>query len=139
VSTLRFGLFSTAILVLIGCDAPKKAGKVPVTTRVTMANGQPVRDVLCCFVPHTALQTPGEFPLDANGNVTKTANGAEPLLQPGKYSVYFQPLNARSARDQARFAAAFKLIPTKYVQLSAPALEVDVDSSGGALAVQLTP
>jgi hypothetical protein len=132
----RFFLVA-AVIGLAGCAQAKKADKVPVTTKVVFANGQPVKDVLCCFVPHTAYQLPAEFPLDANGNVSKNHNGVEPIIHPGKYTVYFQPIERGMTGDRSRYATAFKLIPTKYAQQVGSGLEIEVEQSGGPVTIQL--
>ena len=133
--------FRTVIVIaavsgLAGCRASDQTGRAPVavTSKITFANGQPVKDVMCCFVPHTALQLPAEFPLDANGNLTKTANGVEPTLLPGKYSVYFQPIERPAA---AKNAAAFKRIPTRYQQQADTGLEIEIGSDNREVVLRL--
>ena len=123
---------------LIGCDSyPKqRAERIAVSSKITFANGQPVRDVLCCFLPHTSMQMPAEFPLDASGNLARTANGVEPKLWPGKYTVYFQPIDRPAA---AQYAAAFKLVPEKYTRQGGTGLEVEIDPSGSEFAIRLDP
>lgn len=137
-NAMRTALLAACVCGLFGCEPVKRADRVAITTRVTLPNGQPARDVLMCFLPHTALQMPAEFPLDGNGQATRNANGIEPTLHPGKFTVYFQPIEPRSG-DRARFAAAFKLIPARYTQQGNTGLEVEVGASNSEIAFQLQP
>jgi hypothetical protein len=121
-----------AAVGLGGCGGVEiREDPVAVRTKVTR-NGRPVQDVLCCFTPHTADQLGGEFPLDATGNVTPGRTG-DPKLIPGRYSVHFQPVEGKP--NKARYAAAFKAIPARHADPSRPAIEVEVRSGGGEIAI----
>jgi len=122
-----------AAVGLAGCsDVEMRSEPVAVTTKVTR-NGQPVKDVLLCFTPHTAQQIGGEFPLDAAGNVTPGRTG-DPKLIPGKYSVHFQPVEGKGAQ-QGKYTAAFKAIPARHADSSKPTIEIEVKSDGGEIAI----
>jgi hypothetical protein len=101
-SVLVVGL---AVFGLAGCsDVEMRSEPVAVTTKVTH-NGRPVKDVLLCFTPHTAMQLGGEFPLDAAGNVAPGRTGDEIDGQQGDYPQHpyagqepHRPLHSRRPR-----------------------------------------
>ena len=117
---------------LAGCsDVEMRSEPVAVTTKVTR-NGQPVKDVLLCFTPHTAQQIGVQGELAA-GNVTPGRTG-DPKLIPGKYSVHFQPVEGKGAQ-QGKYTAAFKAIPARHADSSKPTIEIEVKSDGGEIAI----
>lgn len=122
-------VFALAPLGCGGTTSPA-AGAVPVTGTVAAADGTPLKEVLCMFMPYTADQRQAKFSTDTAGRLVPPTKDGKLVLIPGKYKVLFEALPNK--------AAAFKQVPAKFHEGGDGVVEVTVPSGGGELTIKLS-
>lgn len=133
-----FGAAAAAALAALGCKGDGKASlpsPVEAGGKITLASGEPVKDVRVMFEPIEAA-APASGVVGADGSFTLRTYDEKPGACPGKYRVIFlQVMNSRA--EIAKSTAGLAVIPAKYKDEGSP-LEVEIPSGGNAsLSLQL--
>lgn len=124
------GFVAVAALVAAGCGEPKVnlPEPAPASGRVTLASGQPVKDVRIVFEPVDAMAAASA--LVSSGSFSLQTYDSKPGACPGKYRVIFRVNQSGTSQAELnRSAEALRSIPVKYQQDNSP-LEVEVPSGG---------
>lgn len=124
----RFALaaLTVAALATAGCGdrQPSLPSPVSASGKITLASGQPVKDVRIFFEPIDAMAA-ASSPVDQGGNFSLQTYENKKGACPGKYRVVLRVDQANLARSQA----AIRAIPPRYTQDNSP-LEIEVPSGG---------
>ncbi|MFM7151491.1 MAG: hypothetical protein ACKO23_16820 [Gemmataceae bacterium] len=114
---------------VIGCGEPKLKLPSPVAAsgKVTLANGQPAKNVRIFFEPIDAM-APASSPVASDGTFKlKTYDNKEGAC-PGKYRILFR-VDQADPNNYKASSQALQLIPQKYQEDGSP-LEVEIPSGG---------
>lgn len=128
--TRSISLTGVMVIGLAGCGGGpgRVADPVPVKGQVTLASGQPLKDVMLTLQPLDAGHMAG-LKVGADGRFTGE-------VVPGKYAFFFGPQESKGPAEQQKFEVALQAVPEKYKAANMDHT-VTVSSSGNDLVIAL--
>lgn len=122
-------LLAALALGVTGCgmDPGSVAGPVPVKGRVTLANGQPVRDVVLTLQPMETGKQMAGLKIGADGSFSGEAIA-------GKYTYYLSAQDGKTAAERQKYAMALNVVPAPFRE---PHAERTIKVGSGDLEIKL--
>ena len=125
----RFFAILVLAVALVGCGDRHLSLPSPVSAsgKITLANGQPLKNVRLMFTPIEAM-APASAVVKEDGTFALNTYDSKPGACAGKYRVIIQ-MDQSSPEGRTKSIAALKSVPEKYQQENSP-LEVTIGSMG---------